>query len=330
VKALTPQARAFINQFQGGFPIAGRPFHGVAARLGMQETVLIQTVRQLLDEGLLSRFGPLYDATRLGGAVTLAALSAPADRFDRVARLVNSLPLVAHNYRREHALNMWFVVASERRSSVAACLQQIERLTGLQVYDFPKLREFYLGLWLDLDADGRVATVPVPDPSSVDGDPPQITSRLQRIVAATQSGLPAVHEPYQQIADTLDMPCSELMQGLRDLLSAGVIRRIGAVPNHYRLGLRGNGMTVWDVPDGQVAELGARIGALDFVSHCYERPRQPGIWPYNLFAMVHGHDRDEVRAKTARLRALLGPGVRAYDILFSTAVLKKTGLRLAA
>ena len=89
-------------------------------------------------------------------------------------------------------------------------------------------------------------------------------------------------------------------------------------------------MTVWDVPDEAVAELGERIGAMDFVSHCYERPRHPGVWPYNLFAMVHGHDRGEVYGKARRLRRLLDDSVRAHDVLFSTAVLKKTGLRLAA
>jgi DNA-binding Lrp family transcriptional regulator len=114
------------------------------------------------------------------------------------------------------------------------------------------------------------------------------------------------------------------------MLRDGVIRRIGAVPNHYRLGLRGNGMTVWDVPDERVVELGDRIGGMDCISHCYQRPRHPEIWRYNLFAMVHGQDREEVLEKTARLRAALGDDVRAQDVLFSSAVLKKTGLRLAA
>jgi DNA-binding Lrp family transcriptional regulator len=109
-----------------------------------------------------------------------------------------------------------------------------------------------------------------------------------------------------------------------------MIRRIGAVPNHYRLGLRGNGMTVWDVPDELAADLGEQVGALDFVSHSYLRPRYPGIWPYNLFAMVHGHDRAEVVTKAERVAEVLGPHCRARDILFSTEVLKKTGLRLAA
>lgn len=329
MSALTPEARAFINQFQGGFPIAGRPFRGVAAKLGMPETVLIQTIRQLLEERMLSRFGPLYDASRLGGGVTLAALSAPESEFEKVAGVVNSMPAVAHNYRREHKLNMWFVLAVERQPDVDRCLASITEQTGLQVYNFPKLREFYLGLWLRLDPHDRVDTVPLPVTLYDNGDY-VAQGQEQRIIAATQAGLPLVVEPYAQIAADLELPVDELMQAMERMLSCGVIRRIGAVPNHYRLGLRGNGMTVWDVPDDRVAELGERIGALDFVSHCYERPRHPGVWPYNLFAMVHGHDRSEVLAKAEGVKRLLGGAVRSHDVLFSTEVLKKTGLRLAA
>jgi DNA-binding Lrp family transcriptional regulator len=332
MKTLTPEARAFVSRYQGGFPIAGRPFHSVAAKLGMQETVLIQTVQELIRDGLLSRFGPLYDAARLGGTVTLAALHAPDAAFDRVADFVNRQPAVAHNYRREHALNMWFVVASDRPDAIAECLVDIQRATGLVVYDFPKLREFYLGLWLELDGHGAVTTVPLPQQSVANAadEPFEFSETTRRIIAATQGGLPPVSEPYAQIAAQLDLSVDTVMTELRRLLSAGVIRRIGAVPDHYRLGLRGNGMTVWDIPDEKVVELGGRVGALDFVSHCYERPRHPGVWPYNLFAMVHGRDRDEVREKTTHLRALLGDEVRGHDVLFSTAVLKKTGLRLAA
>jgi len=109
-----------------------------------------------------------------------------------------------------------------------------------------------------------------------------------------------------------------------------VIRRIGVVPNHYALGYRANGMSVWDVPDELVDDFGARIGAIDFVSHCYRRPRHLPLWPYNLFAMVHGKSRDEVESKVAEIAALLGARARAHEILYSTRILKKTGMRLAA
>ncbi|MFA7386599.1 MAG: AsnC family transcriptional regulator [Thiohalobacteraceae bacterium] len=150
----------------------------------------------------------------------------------------------------------------------------------------------------------------------------------RRIILATQGGLPLVTAPYAQLAEQIGISSEELMSRMQRMLQDGVIRRIGAVPNHYKLGFRGNGMSVWDVSDDSVCEFGERIGALDFVSHCYHRPRHPPRWPYNLFAMVHGRDRDEVMHKVAHIAEMLGTAARAHDVLFSTRILKKTGMRL--
>ncbi|SOD91924.1 Lrp/AsnC family transcriptional regulator [Caenispirillum bisanense] len=148
------------------------------------------------------------------------------------------------------------------------------------------------------------------------------------IVTATQDGLPLVPDPYGAVADRVGTTTEDVLARMARMLAAGVIRRIGAVPNHYRLGFRANGMTVWDVDDARVMALGEAVGALPFVSHCYLRPRLPEVWPYNLFAMVHGHDRDEAEAQAAEIRALLGDACRGGEILYSTKILKKTGLRL--
>lgn len=151
----------------------------------------------------------------------------------------------------------------------------------------------------------------------------------RRIVAATQGGLPLVARPYHAIADDLGLTAADVMRRMQRLLEAGAIRRIGAVPNHYALGWKANGMSVWDVPDEHVAEAGRRVGALEFVSHCYRRPRHLPDWPYNLFAMVHGRSREEVDEKLSRIAELLGDWDRGHDVLFSSRILKKTGLRIA-
>ncbi|MFA5538517.1 MAG: AsnC family transcriptional regulator [Gemmobacter sp.] len=152
----------------------------------------------------------------------------------------------------------------------------------------------------------------------------------RRILAATQKGLPLVARPYAAVAETVGMEEAEVIDRLSRLLDAGAIRRIGLIPNHYALGLTANGMSVWDVADEAVAGIGPRIGALDFVTHCYERPRHLPHWPYNLFAMVHGRSRPEVEDKAARIATLIGPALRGHEILYSTRILKKTGLRIAA
>ncbi|MDO5647879.1 AsnC family transcriptional regulator [Paracoccus sp. (in: a-proteobacteria)] len=151
----------------------------------------------------------------------------------------------------------------------------------------------------------------------------------RRIITATQSGLPLVPQPYREIAGWLNLPESEVIARIRGLQDRGVIRRIAIAPNHYALGMTANGMSVWDIDDARAVELGEQIGALPAVTHCYLRPRARPVWPYNLFAMIHGPDRDTVEQHRRDIAAILGDACRASDILYSTRILKKTGLRLA-
>jgi DNA-binding Lrp family transcriptional regulator len=138
--------RAIVNDLQGGFPLCERPYLEVAQRLGTTEDELMRRIDALLESGVLTRFGPMYHAERMGGALTLAAMQVPAGDFERVAALVNAHPEVAHNYAREHAFNMWFVLATETPARVDAVIADIERETGHRVYNMPKLEEFFVGL----------------------------------------------------------------------------------------------------------------------------------------------------------------------------------------
>lgn len=159
---------------------------------------------------------------------------------------------------------------------------------------------------------------------------PPIDNIDRRIIQETQDGLPLVSRPYHAVAEALGLAPADVIARMQRMQETGVIRRIGVVPNHYRLGLRANGMSVWDVDNAVARAAGAEVGALDFVSHCYLRPRHLPSWPYNLFAMVHGRRRDEVEAQVAEIAHLLGARARRHEILYSTRILKKTGLRLGA
>lgn len=141
--------KRIINSLQQGFPICEEPYAQVAAQLGISSTTLIARLQALLDSGVLTRFGPLFHAEQMGGALTLAAMQVPEQRFDEVTALVNAFPEVAHNYAREHSLNMWFVVATEHPEQVRQVLDAIEAQSGLKVYDMPKIREYYVGLQLE-------------------------------------------------------------------------------------------------------------------------------------------------------------------------------------
>jgi len=150
----------------------------------------------------------------------------------------------------------------------------------------------------------------------------------RRIVHATQAGLPLAERPYAAVASDVGTSEADVMRCLAHLLETGAVRRIAAVPNHYALGYVANGMSVWDVEDEAVDECGRTVGALDFVSHCYRRPRRPPRWPYNLFAMVHARSREAVEERIDAIASLLGAHCRCHDVLYSTEVLKKTGQRL--
>ena len=150
----------------------------------------------------------------------------------------------------------------------------------------------------------------------------------RQIILATQAGLPLVSEPYQAVAEQVGVSVKELMQRMETMQKAGIIRRIGAVPNHYRLGYKFNGMTVWDVDDEKIDALGTQVGQLSFVSHCYHRPRHLPIWPYNLFAMVHSKTEQGVQEKITVIASILGEYCRGRTVLYSSRILKKTGLRI--
>lgn len=140
--------RSIVNVLQGGFPICDEPYRAVAEPLGLTEAELIARLQRLLETKTLTRFGPMFQVERMGGAFVLAALAVPVADYERVAAQVNALPEVAHNYRREHALNMWFVLATETPEGIPAAIEKIERATGLKVYAFPKLKEYFVGMKL--------------------------------------------------------------------------------------------------------------------------------------------------------------------------------------
>lgn len=140
--------RTLVTRLQDGIEIAPEPFANIAGELGISQDEVAARLKRLCEAGVLTRFGPLYDASRMGGAVTLCAMAVPPGRFDEIATLVNARPEVAHNYERAHRLNMWFVLAAERPEEIAAVIEAIEAETGLSVIELPKLAEFRLELRL--------------------------------------------------------------------------------------------------------------------------------------------------------------------------------------
>ncbi|WP_424006683.1 Lrp/AsnC family transcriptional regulator [Haloferax denitrificans] len=332
--------RAIVNAFQGGFPVVERPFEPAAAALrergvDVSAADLCERVRTLDEEGVLSRFGALVNAEEIGGTATLVAMHAPPERFDEVAEQVNAHREVAHNYEREHPhLNMWFVVSVADESRVEEVLGDIEAETGQATYNMPKRREFHVGAKFLLDgpiSDGDLDLSHLgPDVEPTDAR--ALTPDERDLVMEIQGGLPITETPYADVAEAVGQDPAWVVETIKRFNLEGKVRRVGVIPNHYALGYSENGMTVWNVPDDLVLEVGPEIAALDFVTHCYRRPRHEGVWPYNFFAMTHGRSEEESEARIEQVREVMSDywdvGDDDWDTLFSTRILKKTGIRL--
>ncbi|MFC7130977.1 Lrp/AsnC family transcriptional regulator [Haloferax chudinovii] len=332
--------RAIVNAFQGGFPVVQRPFEPAAVALrergvDVSAADLCERVRTLDEEGVLSRFGALVNAEEIGGTATLVAMHAPPERFDEVAEQVNAHREVAHNYEREHPhLNMWFVVSVADESRVDEVLGDIEDETGQPTYNMPKRHEFHVGAKFLLDgpvSDGDLDRSHLgPDVEPTDAR--TLTPDERDLVMEIQGGLPITETPYADVAEAIGRDPAWVVETIKRFNLEGKVRRVGVIPNHYALGYSENGMTVWNVPDDLVAEVGPEIASLDFVTHCYRRPRHEGVWPYNFFAMTHGRSEEESEARIEQVREVMGDywdvGDDDWDTLFSTRILKKTGIRL--
>jgi len=338
--------RAIVNAFQGGFPVVADPFEPAAAALRergieIDADELLDRITAMDEAGTLSRFGPLVNADEIGGTATLVAIHAPEERYDEVVDAINDRPEVAHNYAREHPhLNVWFVVSVADADRVEAVLAEIEAETGQETYDLPKLQEFRVSAHFPIDGPlegdgidltdvgaGADATAEASDDATADG----LSADELDLIAAVQDGLPLTRTPYADVAEELGQTPAWVRETLARFEAEGKIRRIGVVPNHYALGYSENGMTVWDVPSEDVAEVGETVAALPFVTHCYERPRHEGVWPYNLFAMTHGRSEAESEARIEEVRNTIEEltEVRQWDTLFSSEILKKTGINVA-
>lgn len=331
VPALSVADWRALDRLQDGLPVDAEPFGSVAKELNLRVEALLALIGDWIDVGVLTRFGPLFDAERIGGAVRLCAMSVPQDRFEDIAERVNAYPEVAHNYERRHKLNMWFVLASDRPERLDEVMALIERETGLPVLGLPKLKEFFIGLKVTPPPGMGLPETPLPErTASMSDTPPGFDETDRHLVEALQTGLPLVPRPYDVIAERTGLKPDVVVARMADMLRRGSIRRIGAVPNHFALGWTENAMTVWDVDEDAIDTLGARIGRLPFVSHCYRRPRRLPDWPYSLFAMVHGRSWAEVDKKIAAITDICGTWLRASDRLYSTRILKKTGLRISS
>ena len=321
---------ALIDDYQSGFPVEERPFRRVGEALGVDEGEALERVRELRERGVYRRFGAVLNPPVIG-ASTLAAVQAPADRFDEVAEIVNGHRQVNHNYRRNHEWNMWFVVTAGSLSRRDEILAEIAHETGCEVLNLPMLTDFYIDLEFPVVNDDSFARESV---AETDVSATRIAesaaadlSELERdLLLEIQEGFPLSATPYTDIAEAVGAPVGDVLAAIERLRDDGCIKRIGCVVNHFVTGFDANCMVVWDVPDDELDARGEAVGTLPYVTLCYHRPRRPEQgWQYNLFTMIHGRDPEAVDAKVDDLAAAHLPF--EHERLYSTETLKQTGAR---
>ncbi|WP_411964373.1 Lrp/AsnC family transcriptional regulator [Haloferax sp. YSMS24] len=317
-----------IDEYQSGFPVDARPFRVVGERLGIDEDEALERVRRLREKGIFRRFGAVLNPPVIGSS-TLAAVSAPDDRFEEIAEIINGYQQVNHNYRREHEWNMWFVVTAGSRETRDRILSEIEERTGCAVLNLPMLTDYYIDLEFPVMNDDRFARESLEETEvSATRISENATGALSpldaRLLVEIQDGFPLSKTPYADVAAAIDADTDDVLEAIERLLDDGCIKRIGCVVNHVVTGFRNNCMVVWDVPDDELDARGEVVGSLPYVTLCYNRPRRPEQdWPYNLFTMIHGRDADAVDAKIDELAAEYLPF--DHERLYSTATLKQTG-----
>ncbi len=329
--ALTDLEFRLLNDWQRELPLVERPFAAIADTLGCTEAEVIAGLGDLMARGHISRIGAVFRPHVLGWS-TLAAVSVPEARIEAVAQSIDAYPEVNHNYEREHAYNLWFVVTASTEARVAEVLAGVHRQTGCKPLDLPMLADYHIDLGFDLSSEAeksRPHLSPAGHPETAENLRGQLAAADYALAAALEGGLALVSRPYAELAAKAGLSEAEARQRLRRLVDLGVIRRLGVVVRHRELGYTANAMVVWDVPDERVEELGRLLGAQPSVTLCYQRPRVLPEWPYNLFSMVHGRNRQEVLAEIERLRAALGLQDIPYHPLFSLRRFKQCGAKYA-
>ena len=314
-----------LNEFQRGFPLVPRPFAAIAERLGAREPDVRARLGSLVADGTVSRVGLTFAPGRIGAA-TLAAMAVPAQRLQEVAALVSAFPEVNHNYEREHAYNLWFVVTAPAAQRVEAVVRGIERAAACgRVLSLPMVEPYHVDLGFDLEGGG----VEAPRHAARGRAEGRVTlSAPERaLAAALEDGLPLSEQPYAEIGRRAGMPEPEVLATLARWLDAGIANRLGVIVRHRPLGFRANAMVVWDVPDPEARAVGERVAGWPEVSLCYRRERLLPAWRYNLYCMIHGRSRVHVLAQIAAMDARLDLVKYPYEVLFSKRCFKQRGAR---
>ena len=311
-----------LSLIQTDFPVTVRPFDTLAETFDTDARRIIQRINRLQRAGVIRRLGAVFDSKSLGYVSTLVAASVPPEGLDEVAATVSELSGVTHNYRREHAYNLWFTLTAESAQRLQDILADLASRTGAGFFPMPALAVYKIRVDFRLGEGGPAAEAASPVRQS--GEVASLDDRQKQLVRRLQESISLTDQPFDIPADEIGWPTQRVIEQIGDWRQAGVIRRFGAVVDHHRLGFAANGMAVFRVPDDEIDDVGRRLAERAEISHCYHRPPLEGF-DYNLFAMVHAQTPEQVRAIVADIAGRIGP--YEHTVLFATTEYKKVSMK---
>ncbi|MFH1651155.1 MAG: Lrp/AsnC family transcriptional regulator [Chloroflexota bacterium] len=317
---LNDTAGKLVGGLQADFPLTEQPYADLGKNLNISEAEVITIIRQLQDEGILRQMGAVFDARHLGYRTTLVAMKVAPARMERAAAVIREHPGISHGYERKHDLNLWCTLAARSQAALKAEVERLGEDTGAEVcFSLPARRLFKLRTYFAPGNDAPTGTG-TSAPEKTTGETP-LSGEDRAVINALQRGLPLASRPFAPLSAAAGMDEAAFLARCRTLLRRGIIRRFSAAVNHRRAGFNANAMTCWVAPPEKIDAAARQLTALRQVSHCYERQTNPH-WRYNLFAMIHGADRESCREIADKVSAETGLEERV--VLFSSREIKKT------
>jgi DNA-binding Lrp family transcriptional regulator len=321
--------KRLLNAIQAEFPLTSRPFRELGDRVGLGEAEALARLAEYKGQRIVRQIGGIFDTRSLGYKSSLVAMRVHPESLEAAAQVVNGHPGVSHNYRRNHAFNLWFTIAVPSNSDLHWTVDRLHELTGADsTRVLPTLRLFKIGVQLDMEGKAGTeraeSTTGYTESHRPAAGPAGLRPIDVAVIQELQEDVPLVPEPYGPMAARLGISDAELFAVAEHLKARGYLRRMAGVLHHREAGFRANVMGVWAVPAGRADAVGQIMGSFKSVSHCYLRPTYPD-WPYNVFTMIHGHtpeDCQEIIGAIAR-----ATGIGEYALLYSTKEYKKVRLR---